>query len=65
MSKYRTERPPQGWPALWRNWVVGDSYPVVGHFSHVADCIYGCGLEPKDFALQPITDTLTRVTRIG
>jgi hypothetical protein len=65
MSKYRTERPHQGWPAFWRNWVVGDSYPVVGHFAYVADCIYGYGMNQEDFKVQPITPTLTRVTRIG
>lgn len=61
--KHRNERPPQGWPALFENWKVGDSLPVVGHRDYVAWSIFAYGMEIGQFRIEPISSTLTRVTR--
>lgn len=64
MIHYRNKRPDQGWPALFANWSVGDSFPVVGSKDYVVQCIFNYGMEPGDFTVESITPTMTRVTRI-
>lgn len=65
MKIHRSERPPQGWPALFENWAIGDSLPVVGPVDHVAWSIFAYGMELGQFTLDAISPTLTRVTRIA
>lgn len=70
MTTQKNYRPERGWPALFHNWDIGDSMPVVGDVNYVLETAQryfdsqrvkavGC-----KFTLSPISSTLTRVTRV-
>ena len=64
MLQWRNKRPDQGWPALWKNWQVGDSFPVIGSTTYVSQAIADYGDSPANYEVQRIGDNLTRVTRV-